>query len=136
MITALNVKIYKNFNLKNLERFYNFYVDNYDYLDMQEFLDYIAEFDKEEYIDYPKIYAIKEKKRIKEYEVVATFYKQNNEKNYIIFTDNTNDSYGKIKLYCVKYDLDNSNLFAGNLTSQDEWNDVYQLINSIFIFNP
>ena len=59
MITALDVCVYKNFNFDNTNVFYNFYIDNYDYLDMQDFFNYIADNNVEE-INYPKIYAIKD----------------------------------------------------------------------------
>lgn len=133
MIIALDVKIYKNFNFDNFDRFYNFYVDSYDDLDMKDFFDYVADINESEEFTYPKIYAIKEERKIKEYEVIMTFLNENNAKNYIIFTDNTIDNYGKIRLFGAIYDLDSSNLYVGNLSSQEEWNAMYQLMNSIFI---
>lgn len=133
MIIALDVRIYKNFNFDNLDRFYNFYVDSYDNLDMKEFLDYVADFNKVEVATYPKIYAMREEQRIKEYEVIMTFLNESNNKNYIIFTDNIVDSYGKIRLFGAIYDLDSSNLFVGNLSSQEEWNAMYKLMDSIFM---
>lgn len=133
MIIALDVRTYKDFNFDNLDRFYNFYVDSYDNLDMKEFLDYVADENEVKVATYPKIYAIREGQKIKEYEVIMTFLNESNNKNYIIFTDNTVDSYGKIRLFGAIYDLDSSNLFAGNLSSQEEWNAMYQLMNSIFM---
>lgn len=132
MITALDVCVYKNFNFDNTNVFYNFYIDNYDYLDMQDFFNYIADNNVEE-INYPKIYAIKNSQKKKEYEVVLTFFNKNNNKNYVIFTDNISDNYGKIRLLSAIYDLDNPNLYVGNLSSKEEWSTIYKLINSIFL---
>lgn len=133
MMIALDVKIYKNFNFNNLDRFYNFYIDSYDNLDMKDFFDYVADINEAEEGIYPKIHAIKEERKIKEYEVIMTFLNESNNKNYIIFTDNTVDNYGKIRLFGAIYDLDSPNLYVGNLSSQEEWNAMYQLMNSIFI---
>ena len=133
MIIALDVKIYKNFNYDKLGRFYNFYVDSYDNLDMKNFFDYVADVNEAEEITFPKIYAIKEERKIKEYEVIMTFLNESNNKNYIIFTDNIVDSYGKIRIFGAIYDLDSSNLYVGNLSSQEEWNTIYQLMNSMFM---
>lgn len=133
MMIALDVKIYKNFNFNHLDRFYNFYIDSYDNLDMKDFFDYVADINEAEEGTYPKIYAIREERKIKEYEVIMTFLNESDNKNYIIFTDNIVDNYGKIRLFGAIYDLDNPNLYVSNLSSPEEWNAVYQLMNSIFI---
>ena len=70
MMIALDVKIYKNFNFNNLDRFYNFYIDSYDNLDMKDFFDYVADINEAEDGIYPKIHAIKEERKIK----VNVFY--------------------------------------------------------------
>jgi len=65
---------------------------------------------------------------IKEYDVVLTCQNPNNNKNYVIYTDNTLDDEGKIKMYSAIY---NENGFIGEPTTNEEYEELYKVLDSV-----
>ena len=65
---------------------------------------------------------------VKEYEVVLTCKNPNNNKNYVIYTDNTLDEEGKIKMYSAIY---NKNGFIGDVTTREEHEELYKVLDSV-----
>ena len=45
-------------------------------------------------------------------------------KNYIVFTDNTLDENGKIKVYANYYDPTGKNLGLGKIETSEEWDNI------------
>lgn len=67
---------------------------------------------------------------IKEYDVVLTCQNPNNNKNYVIYTDNTYDDEGKLKMYSAQYDEDG---FIGEPATKEEYEELYKVLDSVFI---
>lgn len=64
---------------------------------------------------------------VKEYKILSTFKKQSNNKNYIIYTDNTKDSLGNFNIYAsIFYPDDNTRL--EDIKSEEDWNIVEKII--------
>lgn len=66
-----------------------------------------------------------------EYDVILTFTNDHNNKDYVVYTDNTYDENNKLKIYAAIYNpLDFE--FIGVPKSQDEWNKIYELLDKVF----
>jgi len=57
---------------------------------------------------------------IKEYEIIMTFIWSKNQKNYIIYTDNTNTEDGKLNLYAAIYYPDDDTKLE-EIKTEEEW---------------
>lgn len=77
-----------------------------------------------------KINTIKDGKQV-EYDVVLTFKNEDNQKDYIVYTDNSVNEKGKLKIYAAVYNPLTLE-FLGNPTSQEEWNAIYKLLDETF----
>lgn len=66
-----------------------------------------------------------------ECDVLFTFDSNDTNKSYIIYTDNTVDEYGNIKVYANTYDplSDEGNL--GAIINDEEWAIIDQIFDSI-----
>lgn len=65
------------------------------------------------------------------YEVIFTFDSDETEKSYIIYTDNTRNDEGKLKLYASTYNLNKDNLELKPIKSDKEWKVINVIVNSI-----
>ena len=66
----------------------------------------------------------------KEYEVILTFHNDINDKDYIVYTDNTYDDSNKLKIYAAIYNsFDNS--FVGHPDTQEEWDIINNVLNEV-----
>ncbi len=79
----------------------------------------------------PKIYTTLSNGLKVEYTVVLTFTLNNN--NYAVYTDNTYDKNKKIRLFVAKYNPTLKNPFLGEPTTNEEWNEITKIINSVII---
>lgn len=66
-----------------------------------------------------------------EYEVLLTFESDETNKNYIVYTDNTEDSLGNTKVYASIYDPNDENLKLTAIETEKEWKIVETIINEI-----
>lgn len=66
-----------------------------------------------------------------EYNVVLTVKNTTNNKNYIVYTDNTLDKNNKIRLYAGIYDPNLSNPYIGEPTTKEEWTYITNIINKV-----
>ena len=66
-----------------------------------------------------------------EYTVVVTFKSNENNKNYVIYTDNTLDKSNKIRLYAAIYDPNLTNPYLGEPTTKEEWTYISSIINKV-----
>ena len=67
---------------------------------------------------------------IVKYDAVLTCQSPNNNKNYVIYTDNTYDDEGKIKMYAALYD---ENGFIGEPATKEEYDELYKLLDSVLL---
>lgn len=64
------------------------------------------------------------------YEVIFTFDSDETEKSYIIYTDNTKNDEGKLKLYASTYILNKANSELKPIKSDKEWKVINAIISS------
>lgn len=79
----------------------------------------------------PKIYTILANGTKVEYDVILTFKNNQNNKNYIINTDNTLDLNNKLRFYAGIYDETLPTPYLGEPTTTEEWNYITSIINSV-----
>ena len=65
------------------------------------------------------------------YDVILTFHNDNNNKDYIVYTDNKIDKEGKLKIYASIYNEKEEKLL-GNPTTKEEWKEIYRLLDEVF----
>ena len=68
-----------------------------------------------------------------EYDAILTFNNRRNDKDYIVYTDNTYDQDGKLKVFAALYDEDAKEPFLGYPLTQEEWQDIYELLDSVIL---
>lgn len=66
-----------------------------------------------------------------EYDAILTFRNPNNNKDYIVYTDNTLDNNKKLRFYAAIYDTTLSNPYLGEPTTKEEWNTIINVTNSV-----
>lgn len=65
-----------------------------------------------------------------EYDVIITFKNDDNKKDYIVYTDNTTDENGKLKMYVAIYNP-YENKIVGKPETDDEWKMIYGIIDDL-----
>ena len=75
-----------------------------------------------------KIYGTLEDGTKTEYDAILSFKNDDNQKDYIVYTDNTTDESGKLKMYVAVYDPYNNEII-GNPETEDEWNMIYGVLD-------
>ena len=66
-----------------------------------------------------------------ECEVLFTFDSEETKKSYIVFTDNTIDEAGNVKVYANTYDPEGKNNDLGVIESKEEWDIIEKLLTSL-----
>lgn len=66
------------------------------------------------------------------YDVILTFKNDKNNRDYIVYTDNSVDSDNKLRIYASIYNP-LTNEFIGNPTSKEEWDDIYKLLDNVIL---
>ena len=66
-----------------------------------------------------------------ECEVLFTFDSEETKKSYIVFTDNTLDEKGNIKVYANTYDPKGTNNDLGVIETKEEWDVIEKLLTSL-----
>lgn len=66
-----------------------------------------------------------------ECDVLFTFDNNDTNKSYIVYTDNTKDDLGNIKVYANTYNEDDDEGTLGNIETEEEWNIIEQIFSSI-----
>lgn len=66
-----------------------------------------------------------------ECDVLFTFDSEETNKSYIVYTDNTKDDLGNIKVYANTYDEHSEEGFLGEIKTNEEWNTIEQIFSSI-----
>ena len=60
--------------------------------------------------------------------VLFTYEDNKLNKNYIVFTDNTLDDNGQIKVYANYYDPTGKDLSLGKIETEEEWDNISKLL--------
>lgn len=66
-----------------------------------------------------------------EYQVILIFKNNNNQKNYVIYTDNTYDQNKKLRFYAATYDPNLATPFLGEPTTKEEWQEITKIIDQV-----
>ncbi len=66
-----------------------------------------------------------------ECDVLFTFDSEETKKSYIVYTDNTKDELGNIKVYANTYDPYSENGDLGEIETEQEWATIEQIFSSI-----
>ena len=66
-----------------------------------------------------------------ECDVLFTFDSEDTNKSYIVYTDNTKDKLGNIKVYANTFDEDDENGVLGEIETEEEWSTIEQIFQSI-----
>ena len=66
-----------------------------------------------------------------ECDVLFTFDSDTTDKSYIVYTDNTKDDMGNIKVYANTYNKDKDNGELGVIETEEEWAVIEQIFSSI-----
>lgn len=64
-------------------------------------------------------------------DIIFTFDLDETKKSYIIYTDNTKDEEGKLKLYASTYNPNIKNIELKPIESESEWEIIETIIKSI-----
>lgn len=63
--------------------------------------------------------------------VLFTFDDERLKKSYIVYTDNTFDDNGQIKVYANSYDPSGKNLSLGKIETDEEWNNIEDILTKL-----
>lgn len=66
-----------------------------------------------------------------EYNVILTFKNNQNNKNYVIYTDDTFDQNKKLRFYAAVYDPKEKNSYLGEPTTKEEWTEITNILNKV-----
>lgn len=62
--------------------------------------------------------------------IILTFKDENNNYNYIVYTDGTEDEDGELEVYASRYILDNGNYILSEIESNYEWNLIDNMLEA------
>lgn len=65
-----------------------------------------------------------------EYNVILTFKSNMNNKNYVVYTDNTYDQNKKLRFYVGIYDPSQATPYLGEPTTKEEWTEITNVIDN------
>ena len=65
------------------------------------------------------------------YDVILTFHNDNNNKDYVIYTNNETDDEEKLKIFSSVYNP-KTNELLGNPVTKEEWQQISSLLDEVF----
>ncbi len=65
------------------------------------------------------------------YNTILTFYNSEFKKNYVVYTDDTLDDYGNLKIFASIYDPNDKVFNLIPILKDEEWNNINEVIDSI-----
>ena len=65
----------------------------------------------------------------KEYETLFTFINKDNNKNYVVYTDNTVDETGKLNTFASSYDPNSREFILLPVETEEEWSNIDSMVN-------
>jgi len=78
------------------------------------------------------VFTIKNEKGMEvECEVLFTFDSDQTKKSYLIYTDNTMDESGALKVYANIYDPSGNNMNLLPIETEEEWNTVEAILSKL-----
>ena len=80
-----------------------------------------------------KINAIDESGKLKEYDVILTYYSDEYNKDYIVYTDNIYNLNNELQIYINEYNKDSVEDTVKDITDTDEYNKIKSVIGNILV---
>ena len=80
-----------------------------------------------------KINAIDTNGNIKEYDVILTFYSEEYNKRYVVYTDNKYNENDELNIYFNSYNRDSSETIVQGIEDKTEYNKIKTEINKILL---
>lgn len=62
--------------------------------------------------------------------ILFTFSDQNNNKNYIVYTDGTKDLKGELEIYASRYVIENNNYVLEDIENDYEWDLIDNMLEA------
>ncbi len=66
-----------------------------------------------------------------ECEILFTFDSEQTKKSYLIYTDNTKDEMGSLKVYANTYDPSGSSMNLLPIETEEEWNTIEAILSKL-----
>ena len=79
-----------------------------------------------------KINALDNNGKLKEYDVILTYYSDEYNKNYIVYTDNTYNDKDELSIYINEYN-DNPEMISKPIKDKEEYKKIKTIINSLLL---
>lgn len=67
-----------------------------------------------------------------ECDILLTFSDDNNNVNYIVYTDGTKDENGELEVYASRYEKKDGDLILNAIQDESEWNLIDNMLESKF----
>ena len=80
-----------------------------------------------------KINAVDINGRIKEYDAILTYYSEEYNKHYVVYTDNQYDENDELIIYISSYNFTNPETIVKNIEDKEEYNNIKTEINKILL---
>lgn len=65
------------------------------------------------------------------YDILFTFESEETNKNYIVYTDNSKDENGNVRVFAGTYDPTGTDKKLGEITSDKEWNIISDILSKL-----
>ena len=63
-------------------------------------------------------------------DIVLTFRDENNDVNYIVYTDGTKDDHDDLEVYASRYVIKDDNYYLEPIQNESEWNLIDNMLES------
>ena len=63
-------------------------------------------------------------------DILLTFRDENNDINYIVYTDGTKDDAGDLEIYASRYVIKNNDFYLEEIKNESEWNLIDNMLES------
>lgn len=70
---------------------------------------------------------------LKEYDVILTFYSDEFDKDYIVYTDNKYNEFGELQIYVNEYNPGDFELISKKIQDENEYKKIKTEVNSILL---
>ena len=80
-----------------------------------------------------KINAIDESGKLKEYDVILTYYSDEYNKDYIVYTDNIYNLNNELQIYINEYNKDSVEDTVKDITDTNEYNKIKSEVDKILV---
>lgn len=80
-----------------------------------------------------KINALDNNGKLKEYDVILTYFSEEYNKNYVVYTNNNYNEKKELEIYINSYNQENIELISKPIENIEEYNFIKTKINSILL---